>query len=369
MRSRIIFKYLFTELISPFFLGLTVFIFILIMSQILRLNELIIVHGVGIWSVVKLVFFLLTAFLAVSIPIALLFSVLSLFGRLSQDSEMVALRASGFSLFQLAIPVLTFSVIVCFFCLFLTLYVEAWGARSYKSLVWQIGKSKATIGLKAGVFNDDFFGYVLYTGKVNPENKTLEDIFIYDDRDQTGPVTVVAKKGALISSEDLPSVFLVLQNGTIHSSTANYKSLQKINFDTYTINLSIDELVKGRGFKEKPQRIPIWLLKQRIKEAKAQGDVPKERLYRTEYHRKFSIAFSSLVFALLAISFGIKPTRSAKSGSFVFTLLFVVAYWAMVMLGRSLAVHGTLHPGIAMWMANFVFLSVACLLFYRTSKH
>src|SRR3989338_221600 len=100
MRTTIVFRYLFQELVTPFFLGLTVFVFILVMSQILRLNELIIVYGVGLWTVMNLVFFLMISFLAISIPIAFLFSVIMLFGRLSSDSELTAMKASGFSVVQ-----------------------------------------------------------------------------------------------------------------------------------------------------------------------------------------------------------------------------------------------------------------------------
>ncbi|HEY4500498.1 MAG TPA: LptF/LptG family permease, partial [Candidatus Paceibacterota bacterium] len=217
MRTRIINRYLLTELIAPFFLGLSVFVFILMMSQILRLNELIIVHGVGVWATMKLVFYLITAFLAISIPIAFLFSVLSLFGRLSADSELIALRVSGFSLIQLAAPVIAFAVMVCIFCLFLTLHVEAWGAKAYKVEISKIGREKATIGVQPGVFNDDFFGLVLYAAKVDSKEKKLEDVFIYDDSDPSSPLSVIARQGAIVSSADLPSVFLVLENGTIHS--------------------------------------------------------------------------------------------------------------------------------------------------------
>lgn len=366
LRRGIVFRYIFRELVVPFFLGLAVFVFILMMSQILRLNELIIVYGVGLWSVMKLIFYLLTAFLAVSIPIALLFSVLSLFGRFSADSEIIALRASGFSPLQLTWPVLVFAGIVSLFCLFMTLHVEAWGARSYRFLVWEIGKNKATIGIKPGMFNDDFFGLVLYTEGINEEERTLQHVFIYDNRDPSGPLSVVAKQGALISSEDLPEVFLVLQDGVIHSSTTDYQSLQKIHFDKYTINLSIDEILKVDR-KEKPKRFPFWLLKQRIKEEEEKKNVANVRVYRAEYHRRFAVAFASLVFALLGVSLGIKPARSVKSGSFVYTLIFVGAYWTVVMIGHSFAIRGWIYPGIAMWLANFLFLSFSIRLLYRSS--
>ncbi len=367
MRQRIIFRYLFSELIVPFFLGLSVFVFILMMSQILKLNELIIVYGVDFWSVLKLIFYLMTAFLAISIPIAFLFSVLSLFGRLSQDSEIIALRASGFSLIQLSTPVIIFSFIVTVFCLFLTLHVEAWGASSYKKLVWTIGKNKATIGIKSGVFNDDFFGLVLYTDKVDPTEKTMQNVFLYDSRDHSNPVSVVAKTGALISSEDLPEVFLVLKEGIIHATGENQQSFQKIHFETYTINLSIDESLKV-DIKEKPRRLPLAILKQRIEEEEKKGNTPNFRVYKTEYYRKFAVAFAGLVFGLLGISLGIKPTRSVKSGSFIYTILFVGAYWTLLMVGHTLAVKDWLSPMLGMWLGNILFFGLAIFLLYRTNR-
>lgn len=363
----IVFRYLFKELISPFFLGLCVFIFILVMSQILRLNELIIVHGVGIWVVGKLMFYLLMSFLAVSIPIALLFSVLMVFGRLSIDSELTALKASGFSLFQLVLPILSFAVIVSIFCLYLTLSLEAWGARSYRKVVFDIGKNKATVGLKEGVFNDAFWGLVLYADKINTKEKTLEHVFLYDERDKDRPISVVAERGALISSEDLPSVFLILNNGTIHSSGKEQETIQKIHFDRYQINLSIEEMLQ-EDTKEKAKWLTIGRLKERIDEEEKKGNVKRAREFRAEYHRKFSIAVVSIIFAILGISLGIKPTRAVRSLSFIYTIILVGLYWAFYINMHHLAVSGVLSAWFAMWLPNFMFLAIALFLLYRANR-
>lgn len=367
MQISIVSRYLFRELLGPFFLGLFVFVFILIMSQILRLNELIIVHGVGVLTVLKLVFYLLMSFLAVSIPIALLFSVLMLLGRLSVDSELTALKASGFSLFQLVIPILAFSVIVSLFCLYLTVHLEAWGARSYRKVVFDIGKNKATVGLKEGVFNDAFWGLVLFADKIDPKEKTLEHVFLYDERDGNKPVSVIAEKGALISSEDLPSVFLVLQDGAIHSSAKDPASIQKISFDRYTINLSVDETLQ-MDTKEKAKWLSLEELEERILEEEHKGDLKKAREFKAEYHRKFSIAFVSIIFAILGISLGIKPTRAVRSLSFIYTIVLVGLYWMAYINMHHLAVSGILTPWLAMWLPNFLFLVLAIFLLFRANR-
>ncbi len=367
MRTTIIFRYLFRELVSPFFLGLSVFVFILVMSQILHLNELIIVYGVGLWTVFKLIFYLTISFLAISIPIAFLFSVIMLFGRLSSDSELTALKASGFSVFQLLMPVVLFSVLVCFFCLYLTLYLESWGARSSRALIFDIGKNKALVGVREGAFNDDFFGLVLYTDKVDTKEKTLEHVFLYDERDKSRPVSVVAEKGMILSSSDLPSVYLVLHQGSIHTFSQDHAAVQKISFDRYTINLSIEEMLKV-DTKEKPHWLPLETLQQRISEEETKGNKKLALEFRVEYHRKFAVAFASFILAILGISLGIRPTRAVRSLSFVYTIILVGIYWGLYINARHLAISGVLSPALAMWSPNLIFTLLAGALLVRTSR-
>ena len=367
MRTTIIFRYLFRELVTPFLLGLTVFAFILVMSQILRLNELIIVYGVDLWTVIKLVFYMMISFLAISIPIAFLFSVIMLFGRLSSDSELTALKASGFSVFQLLVPVLLFSIGVCFFCLSLTLHLEAWGARASRALIFDIGKNKALVGVKEGVFNDDFFGLVLYADKVDSQDKTLEHVFLYDERDKSRPVSVIADKGMILSSSDLPAVYLVLHGGSIHTFSKDHTSVQKISFDRYTINLSIEEMLKV-DTKEKPHWLTLERLEQRISEEEAKGNKKMALEFRAEYHRKFAVAFASLILAVLGISLGIRPTRAVRSLSFVYTIALVGIYWGLYMNAKNLATSGLLPPALAMWSPNLIFSILAGIFLIRTSR-
>ncbi|MBI4041477.1 MAG: LPS export ABC transporter permease LptF [Deltaproteobacteria bacterium] len=367
MKQRIIFTYILKELFWPFILGLSVFVFILVMSQMLRLNELIIVHGVGIGSVLLLLFYLLTSFLAISIPIALLFSVMMVFGRLSSDSEIIALRASGFSLFQLLKPVVLFALIICTFCLYLTIYLENWGARSYRSLIFQIGKNKASVGIKEGVFNDDFFGLVLYAQTIDSEHNSLKNIFIYDQREKNRPLSIVSETGYLVSSSDLPSMFLVLNKGSLHSIERDHSSVQKIMFDQYTINLSLDDIFQ-EDRKEKAKWLPLNKLLERSKELRQEGDLQKAREYESEFHRKFSMAFVSLIFAALGIALGIKPTRAVKSLSFIYTMIAVGVYWILYMNTKTLAISGLVPPALAMWLPNLLFGLLAGYLIYKTNR-
>ena len=83
-------RYILGEMIPTFFMGVIVFILILLTFQALRLTDYILIHGVKVLSVVEMMGFLSTSFLPILFPMSLLFAVVLTYGRLSADAEIVA---------------------------------------------------------------------------------------------------------------------------------------------------------------------------------------------------------------------------------------------------------------------------------------
>src|SRR5689334_14063385 len=97
-------QYIFVEIMGTF-IGSTIFtLFVLLMFQMLRLAEILIVHGASGFVLSKMIGFMLLTFLPKALPLAFLISVLTTFGRLSTDSELIALKASGISSLRQAVP-------------------------------------------------------------------------------------------------------------------------------------------------------------------------------------------------------------------------------------------------------------------------
>jgi lipopolysaccharide export system permease protein len=108
---KIIDRYLIRDLIPPFFLGIFIFTFVLLMSQILRLMELIVNKGVSVVTLVQLIFFLMPSILVLALPMSVFLSTLVTFGRWSAENELTALKSGGISLFRLSLPVFLFSIV------------------------------------------------------------------------------------------------------------------------------------------------------------------------------------------------------------------------------------------------------------------
>lgn len=166
-------RYFLREVAIPFLLGIGVFTFILLIARMLKLVELVVNRSVPILQIAKLFAYILPTFLEVTVPMALLLAVLLSFGRLSADSEIVALKTSGISLYQMVVPVIAFTGLVTLLALLLALYARPWGNSNLKASLYEIAKTRASAGLRERVFNDDFAGLVIYVEHIEPPGDQL----------------------------------------------------------------------------------------------------------------------------------------------------------------------------------------------------
>ena len=104
--------YVLGETLGPLALGFSVYTFIMLVRFLFRSADMIIRRGLSPGEVGKLVLYTLPNILVLTIPMALLFGILIAIGRLASDSELIAMRACGISLFTLYRPVLLLSALL-----------------------------------------------------------------------------------------------------------------------------------------------------------------------------------------------------------------------------------------------------------------
>src|SRR5512132_1961246 len=201
LMGKIVHRYIFREILVPFLFGLSLFTFVLLIARLLRLIELVVNRGVPAGNIVRLFTYIMPAFLEVTVPMAMLLAILVAFGRLSADSEMVALKSSGLSLYQLVTPVAIFVALATIATAALSLYARPWGNRSLKSALYEIARTRASAGIKPQVFNDDFPGLVIYTESVDATTDRLSHVLISDERDVQHN-TIFAREGTMISDPE-----------------------------------------------------------------------------------------------------------------------------------------------------------------------
>jgi len=358
--------YILKEILPIFLIGLMIFTFILLMDKILKLIELIVTRGVNISQILMLLLFISPSFLIFTIPMAVLLAILLAFGRLSSDSEITALKASGMSLYQLFLPVIIFSISAYLLTTFLVFYGLPWGNRGFKATLYLIAQTKADIEIKERVFNDAFEGLVVYVDKVPIQGKRMEGILIYDERDREKLITIFAREGFLISNPKSQEVILKLVNGDIHRTEHRDNVYQKVKFDTYDLKLELSKAFTTIGKKLKDKEMSLDEIKEKMEEMRKKGEdiTPLE----VQIHKRYAFPFACIIFGLIGVPLGIQPRRSGRSYGFIFSILIILAYYISLTASEILAVRHTIPAFLAGWASNLLFGGLGIYLLIKTAK-
>ena len=195
--NSIINRYIFREMLSPFFLSVAVFTFIFLMAKMIKITNWVVNYDVSILSVVMIICYSMPLFLVFVLPMSLMMSILLTFLRMSGANEITALKTGGLSIYRLLPPVVFFCLSGFAATLFLTIYAMPWASLAIKELSYSVAASNIDIGLKERTFNGSFKDVMLYVNKVDIKNKELIDLFIEDKRQPDIVSTVIAPKGKL----------------------------------------------------------------------------------------------------------------------------------------------------------------------------
>ena len=346
-------KYMAVEVLGSLLVGTAIFLLIMLTFQAIRLSEFVVVHQVAMKDVGRLSVYLMLSFVPIAVPIAFLFSVLMGISRANSEGEVVAMQANGISLGQLFLPLGIFSVFVTAITLYASLYSVPQGNRKFELLIEKLGNERAMAALKPGVFQEGFFGLVLFAEQIIPAKNELNKVFIYDERDEGNPLAITAEAGLLKNIPEKSTLTLRLSQGSIFVDKKKSDGAQeKIDFDLYDINLEMGE--HGGAWREySPPSFNLDQLRTRLKETLP--DPPMHKKLEVELHRRFSLSFACCVFALLGFVIGTRSHRGVRSTAVILCLIVGLIYWLAYVGANALALTGWLAPWLGVWAPNFLF--------------
>jgi len=365
--TTIISRYIFQEMIPPFIINMVFFTFMFLMTRILEITDMIVNYGVNIGTVFKILGFTMPFFLQFIIPMSVMMAVLLTFLKMSSDNEIIALKAGGVSIYRLLPPVFLFALVGVFLTATTAIYGLPTGRMAMKKLLYEVAVNNSEIGLKPRTFNDAFNGVMLYVNRIEPATRTLRDVFIEDQRSPDVVSTVVSPKGRLFSQPETGSFQLRLYNGSINQVDVRDRSAHTVQFQTYDLRLDIQKsaAVHGGGPKNQEEMTIPELLAFLEKAGKKD-----DRYYLTlmELHKKFSLPFSCLFLALLAVPLGIQSRHAKRSFGVGLGLIFFLFYYLMLSVGWVFGENGSYPPAVGMWVPNLVVGGIGLFLLIRNAK-
>jgi LPS export ABC transporter permease LptF/LPS export ABC transporter permease LptG len=362
---RIVDRYIIRELLLPFFIGLVIFTFLLLIQPLAEYGERLIAKGVS-WTIVgRVLVTLVPQALAVTIPISLLIGLLVAFGRLSADRESVALQACGISIFRMLRPVMAVAALAWLATSYIMLVSVPAANQNFREIIYGVVSARAESEIRPRVFFEDFPNRVLYIRDTPPEGTGWLDVFLADTSNPEQATVFTARRGRLVTNRDRRTVDLVLEDGTRHTTTLrDPASYEVTRFNEFIMGLDPNTVFPSTDILKGDNEMTIPELRARAAELESQGFSPHGPLMAL--HRKFALPVVCFVFAVIGLGLGLTSGRAGKLGSFVPGIGVVFVYYVFDYLGRQIAKGQIIPPWFATWAPNIILgLAGLALLFWR----
>jgi len=237
---RILPSYILRQHLVPLLLGFGVITFILEMDVLYQYLDLVLNRGVPAWVVLRLFVLSLGFIVALSVPCGVLVAVLMTFGRLSQDNEITALRASGVNLGTVLLGPLGAAVLIAVGLTLFNNHVLPRTNHAFMNLLVDIGRMRPTVKIQEGVFITDLPGYSMLVQSVNGRTNEMRGVTIYQLNPGSAATTILAKRGYFSYSRDGSTAVIELKDGEIHeipNDEAGARKYRRMVFKTHVINI------------------------------------------------------------------------------------------------------------------------------------
>ena len=337
----------------------------------------IVEFGLPFQIALKVLILKLPSFLVLSFPMSMLLATLLAYGKLSSNSELLALKSLGVSNRRIIFPAVLLSIFMTYLTFtFNDSLVPISNRVAEDTMRSSLGKAISSEEGKHIMFSR-YGSQIDSSNKVSNSNENLTHIFYakYFRNNFMEEVTLIdfsrigmeqilkAEKGEFDQNKNL----WIFYDGRLTITQDNGET-SFVNFNTYKYPL-------GEGPRELakvPSDSNDMTLRQAIKaEAlyKKAGNNKEARRIRVRIQEKFTLPAACIVFGLIGSSFGVRSiSRSSKSQGFGLSVLMIFGYYVLSFFSSSLGVKGILNPILAAWSPVFLSISFSIYLLRKASK-
>lgn len=425
---RILALYILREHFAPFIFAFFTITFLLVIDFVPKIIDRVIDKNIDPLVVFELVGLNLAWIMALSVPMAVLVGTLMAFGRLSSDSEITAIKASGINLLHILIPLLFAAALMTGGMIEFHDQVLPDLNKRARTLLGDIQAMKPTLIFESGIFITDIPGYLVLIDKVDHTTSYVQGVRISETKDPMHPRLIVAEDGYLEMTDNNRNMRFTLNNGELHTlDIQNPENYRKLDFEEQVINVSGtgSELVRTESdyrtdremnieqmsanveqaqnsMKPARQRIDNYLANKldylmaepfefnysdsindkgalnlvksdanvmvRHVERNRQQILAQQRItdkYSIEIHKKYAIPAASLVFILIGAPLGIMTRKGGMGVAIAISIGLFIVYWAFLIGGEDIADRGLVSPFWAMWSANILIGALGLYLIYK----
>ena len=357
--------YLLRQTIVPLLAAMAIALVALLLERMIRVMNLTANTDTSIFHVVEMLANLVPHYLGIALPAAFFIGILFAFNRLSSDSELIAVTASGVSLRRLLAPIMGLALTLTLIALMIFGYLQPYSRYGYRALAHTIGRAALASALEEGAFIEAQ-GLTFMAERVTAGGRRLTRIFVYAESPDGGSITTTARSGSLApSTEGRRSVLYLVDGVQVTLNQSDQTDGRVLFFDELSqpIGESIAASYRPRGKDEAELTLnELW----------AARDAPvaglEDDVITAEFHGRLTRSLTMLFLPLLAIPLGLGSGRTRRGYGIVVGLVTLVIYQKLLEFGGAYASLGSISPWLGLWLPLALFGAGSGGLFLLASR-
>lgn len=347
--------------------GVFVLSVVLVLGNIFKeLLDLLINRDVPLRYVLLFMLYVLPFSLTFTVPWGFLTAVLLVFGRMSADNEMIALRACGVSLLRVCVPVLAVGAALSLFTFWINATVAPRAEQAMRDSIASIARSNPTALFVPDEVVSQFRGKKIFVGSKNGD--VLSDLTIIEQTDSGSVERIIfAREGEIRSNPETGSLTLNLRDTKFEQRREGEENnifgiRHGISIAEATVDIPLEDLV-DEGLRKRPLR-SFTLQELRARFPSVQ-DLADRIAMLTEMSKRVSLSMACVAFALMAMPLGITAQRKETSVGFGISLALAFGYFFFVVLAEMLRDDAGAFPYLLLWIPNVLFIGIGAWLLLR----
>jgi len=365
---KILDRYVFAEVFFTFLFGVMVFTILFISADLLfRMAKMMVEGGASFKVALSFLLNSLPQILVFTFPMSMLLACLLGFGRLSGESELVAMKASGISFPRIIVSAVVFSLLIAFLSFAVNNYIAPITTFNAQNILINYLMRSDTQIKENMVLRDrsaDGSDRLLYIRRIDNREGTMQGVFIH--------YFVNGKRTREIFAEEA-----VWEGNTWYLTqprTIEFAPDESIKYESVSERAELpllgspQELMKRQKNKEE---MNLGELRAKLKQYSQMKENVNKKDYNelaVYYQQRYALPFTCFVFSLFGIPLGVRPQRTSKSIGLGLSLVFIFIFYLFMTIGTTVGVQGSLPPLVAAWLANLVFGGVGIYMIVEASK-
>ena len=348
-------SYVLREMLGPFIFGVAAFVIMLVSIELLYdALKLVVREGYPAGAVAKAFLYRMPQTVALTLPMATMFSTLMAVGRLSGDGEVVARRAGGINYLRVATPILLLGLLITgvafAFNEAIVPHANAASSRLLAEMSTEVAANQDNV-----IFQMPPKGRpdrIVYAEHFDPTSNILKDVLVIELHGDT--------KEFYEADQAVWQGETILLETVVHSTqTPQGTRQEELLSAQFNVEMAPWEVKQSR---KDPEDMTLAELRGKIgryQQIPANARPGRELIVlREHYHIRLAVPWCALGFALIGVSLGQRPQRTSTGVGLGLSLAIILAYYIVFNILRVIGEQGTLPPVAAAWLPNFILFTI-----------